>query len=557
MRPHRSDIALIHPPYILAGDNYAIFPLPWNLNHIGSTHYIGRYPVGPHWDVLPLGFFTMKHFIETHSSYSVKIYNLAQLSLGMPAVLHDRFKDIYQTDPSILHDLSFLTSTQRSISFIKSIKSDLIAVGLHWLNFSQGAIEVLRLVKKIHPSAYTVVGGITATYFRDEIMQLFPFIDFLIIGDGCLPLLALMDAVRGKGVFSKVPNLLYRQSNRIKSSKSESINDFSFAQKDEKLCATIPTSRGCPMQCVTCGGSHYGSRNVLGYTEIRSYSIESIMRKLCALANSQTKDANPFLVHDPFFTIGKKRWQALLDEIKRNRLKIRLDLEFFSPHSKEDILNIAEKLPGSIIHISPETMDVRVRSLQKNLVYSNQELVMNMDTINHIDSLSMRVWFMSGLAQEKKQNVDATLHFIKNYYKKIKNKQKDYIQYNELLFLDPGSLAFNHPEKYGYYLTHRHFLAYLESFIMPIFEYQINYRTKHFSRNNLFKLFLSIHNQMDKIYYEHDIIPRHLYERAVLYNRLLKKYSPFYTQAFSEMDIFIRNKQFEAIGNKFRSELER
>ena len=554
----RCDIALIHPPGVFQKEKYAIFSPPWSLRHVGSTSYIGRYPIGPSGAIMPLGFTTMKNFIEDNSNYSVNIFNFS-FKFDVLEIMSERFKHIYKGDKSIISDRIEKRYASEIELNLKDLRADLFAVSLHWLNFSQGAIQILKLLKQAHPRSYTVMGGLTATYFKDEIMNLFPFIDFLIAGDGCIPLLKLIEQIKGSKHFFKVPNLLYREGGEIKKGPKRLLNDFKYVQKDDEPFNPISAARGCPLQCITCGGSKYASQNLCNYVKIQAFSVESIMRKLFNLVKQHKEESRAaiFLIHDPFVTLGKKSWEALLKEIKRSRLNVRLRVEFFLPHSAKDISHIAENVPGSLIDISPESMDVNVRTFHKNLKYPNRELIMNMDVINNIDSLSMGIWFLAGLARDTKQSIDKTLSFIKSYYKKIKNKKENIIQYNELLFIDPGSLAFDSPDKYGYELINRSFLSHMQSFEMPIFKYQINYRTRHCTRDQIFALFLYMHNKMNKIYYENDIIDKQLYDRVTLYNKFLKEYATEYDKALLEKNIKTRNKYFEKIGNSFRSELEK
>lgn len=557
MNKHTSDIILIHPPYVFNKEKYAIFPMPWNLSHVGSSDYIGRYPIGQAWNIEPLGFYTIKTFIETNSDYSVDIVNLANLKHTVPESLIDKFKHLHMKDRSILSDLVETMYPQKVIADIPNLKADLFAVDLHWLNYSQGAIQILQLLKQFHPDSYTVVGGLTASYFKDEIMKTFSFIDFLISGDGCVPLLQLITQIKNKKEFSNIPNLSYRENGLVKKGPKRYLSDFDFVRDNDKSTSSIPTARGCPLQCITCGGSRYAFKNICNYKEARVYSVEFIMKHLFNRAKEHQEEQLVFLIHDPFFTLGKKNWAILLDEIARNRLSIRFLIEFFAPHSREDIYSIAEKAPGSTIHISPESMDAEVRTFHKQLKYTNRDLIMNMDVINSIDDLSMQVWFMAGLAKETRESIDRTLSFIESYFKGLRNIEKNSIKYNELLFIDPGSFAFDFPDKCGYALINKSFVSHMESFEMPIFKYQINYRTGHQTRDQLFDSFLYMHNKMNKIYYENNIISKELYDRATLYNILLEKYSVSYEEAFLEKDRTIRNKNFEKIGNLFRSELEK
>lgn len=556
------DIALIHPPHIFIQNDYPIFPLPWNLGHIGNPSFIGKYPISPSWNVEPLGFETIRNFIKKNSSYSIEIINLSLLRPMIFEYLSKKNVQVNKKDKSLLNDYAERFSPDIILSTLKSIKADVFAVDLHWLNYSHGAIKILESIKRIHPDSHTVIGGLTASYYAKEIMDAFSFIDFLISGDGCFPLLRLIEQINGKKQFSKVPNLLYREGGKLLFGPKRNLNDFEIVQDDVDSFTSIPTGRGCPLQCITCGGSKYSSKRAFNYTKFNAYQIDSILEKLFK-AHKKFKSykkheiPNLFLIHDPFFTLGKKYWEILLNEINKQQLQISFLIEFFAPHSEEDILKIAKNVPGSAIHFSPESIDEKVRSFHKNLKYSNDKLIMNMNLINEIDSLSLQVWFMAGLAKDNHISISKTLTFIKEFYEKINDNEKTILKYNELLFLDPGSLAYDFPDKYGYKLIYNSFIEYFEAFAMPIFKYQLNYCTHIYNIHQLFSLFLDIHNKMNEIYYEKAVIDKQLFNRATIFNNLLLKYSPRYDNALLMKTIKSRNKLFNKIGMQFRADLEK
>ena len=71
----------------------------------------------------------------------------------------------------------------------------LVMIDLHWYEHSFGAIDIARHVRRILPEAKIVIGGLTATYFAEEILQTHREIDYVIRGDGEIPLLKLVEFV--------------------------------------------------------------------------------------------------------------------------------------------------------------------------------------------------------------------------------------------------------------------------------------------------------------------------------------------------------------------------
>jgi len=536
MPTYQYDVVFIHPPAIFLEDDYPLFPIPWSLEHIGSTSLTGNFPAGPAWNTPPMGLFTMKSFVEKNSSYSAEVFNLGLV--GNPLDVERWVNGVYSS------------SRETIKAMLRQPQADLFAVDIHWIVHSQGAIQTLKLLKEYHPQSYTVVGGFTASHFRHEIMKSFPFIDFVVIGDGSVPVVELLHQIKGKKDFSKVPNLLYREGKKIRESPRAELNDFIWIQENQPTSDSIALGRGCPLQCLHCGGSRYSSESILGYKRPQSYSIDSILDKISKVAGTLGGNGEKplvFLVHDPFVTIGKKQWYQLLDEIKRSGIQVRLLIEFFIPHPPEDVYKIAETVPGSDIHISPESMDEHVRDAQKNRHFTNQAYINLFDTVNDIDHLGLNVWFMTGMAEDTRASVEKTLSFVKEYYSKIKNYEKKKMKYNEMLFLDPGSLGFDLP-KTGYKVLYKTFAENMMSFAAPHFKYQINYRTQHLDRKQIFDLTMYMHHEMNRLYLDHGVIAPDLYRKVEKYNDLLVEFAPKYDLAFTERHPKKRAERFLKLG---------
>ena len=75
---------------------------------------------------------------------------------------------------------------------LQSISPHVFTLSLHWHYQAHDVIETCKKIRAIHPKAYIVLGGNTASFFHDEIIRDFPFVDGVIRGDGEGPLLELV-----------------------------------------------------------------------------------------------------------------------------------------------------------------------------------------------------------------------------------------------------------------------------------------------------------------------------------------------------------------------------
>jgi len=61
--------------------------------------------------------------------------------------------------------------------FLASQKLRAIGIDLHWLPHAHGALEVARIAKQIHPEVPVIMGGLTSTYFHQELIR-YPQVDY-------------------------------------------------------------------------------------------------------------------------------------------------------------------------------------------------------------------------------------------------------------------------------------------------------------------------------------------------------------------------------------------
>jgi len=139
------DLVLLHPPSLYDFRKRSIMFGPIS-DVIPST---------PVFDMYPLGFVSLSSYL-TKRGLKVRIINLAVKMLSSTA---------YDAE-----------------SEIKSLKALAFGIDLHWLPHSQGGLEVAKLVKKYHPQAKVIFGGLSSSYFHKELI-LYPQVDFVIRGD--------------------------------------------------------------------------------------------------------------------------------------------------------------------------------------------------------------------------------------------------------------------------------------------------------------------------------------------------------------------------------------
>ena len=131
-------------------------------------------PSTPIFEMYPLGFTTMAEYMERHG-LRVRIVNLAVLMLNKPNF-----------------DVE---------AYLRSMDPVAFGIDLHWLPHCHGSIEVAKIVKKLHPTTPVIFGGLSATYFHEELIT-YDAVDYVVRGDSTEePMTRLMWSLkRGGGI---------------------------------------------------------------------------------------------------------------------------------------------------------------------------------------------------------------------------------------------------------------------------------------------------------------------------------------------------------------------
>ncbi|MEJ2745735.1 MAG: cobalamin-dependent protein, partial [bacterium] len=104
-----------------------------------------------------------------------------------------------------------------------------VAFSCHFHQQLYDTLRAARCVKAHDPSIYVVMGGMTSSYFAEDILAAHPQVDAVIRGEGERPLEQLVSAVvHGDSDMSKVANLVWREGGEIR--KNEQTY---FASRDD------------------------------------------------------------------------------------------------------------------------------------------------------------------------------------------------------------------------------------------------------------------------------------------------------------------------------------
>jgi radical SAM superfamily enzyme YgiQ (UPF0313 family) len=118
--------------------------------------------------------------------------------------------------------------------------------------------------------------------------------------------------------------------------------------------------------------------------------------------------------------------------------------------------------------------------------FSNKDLAASIKYALDKGGLRFDLYFMTGLPGQDRKSISDTVEFCRDIYENT-GWDKRFMPFISPMapFLDPGSRAFEQPEKFGYSLTRKTLKDHIEAITMPSWKYILNYESDSISADDL------------------------------------------------------------------------
>jgi len=147
--------------------------------------------------------------------------------------------------------------------------------------------------------------------------------------------------------------------------------------------------------------------------------------------------------------------------------------------------------------------------------YSNEEVEA---TIRHALEASCQrvdIFFMIGLPKQTPRSVMGTIDYCQTLLKRLGTDGRLHLFISPLApFLDPGSAAFEEPERHGYRLFYRTLEEHRQALLLPSWKYILNYETEWMSREEIVDTTYEALLRLNRLKREYDLISAQEIEAA-------------------------------------------
>lgn len=467
----RYDLVLLHAPSVY----------DFRKNSVLAGPISDVVPSSPVFEMYPIGLTSIADYLERFG-LKVKIINIANRML-----LDENF------------------DVEKKLS---RIKTKAFGIDLHWLPHAHGSIELAKLVKNLHPTTPIIFGGLSATYYHEELIK-YPFIDFVVRGDSTekIMLMLMNDLEDQLDQFETIPNLTwkignitnvnplsyvpshldefdvpgYRYTIRSVFKYRNFLDPLPYKEWLQYPNTAILTARGCTQNCLICGGSKDAYQQNCQRPSLALRSPAKLIEDIVFI--QRFSRAPIFILHD-IRQGGAKYVDEFFEGLKKIPLKNELVFELFQYADESFFKKIKETVPKYSLELTLETHDVAIRLYNGKFHCTNKKVIETLQSALKHGCSKIDLFFMTGIPGQTKESALANIEFCEEIHNSCNQDHRlSYFVAPLAPFLDPASAAFENPEKYGY-IKHCHTLEdHRKAITQPSWKHMLSYETKEMNRD--------------------------------------------------------------------------
>lgn len=280
------------------------------------------------------------------------------------------------------------------------------------------AADIAACIKRRRPEVKIVFGNVHVSSIGAPILEHFPEIDYLCIGEGEGALLDLADGISP----ADIPNLVYRQGGAsVANPRRSRILDLDelpfpayeklagFPQAyhlplfsyEKRYGATMITSRGCPYTCSFCDRTVF-ERLYKTHSARYVYEHMKFLRDRFGVRHIN--------FYDDLFTAHKKRVNELCQLLIERPLGMDFNCAIRTGHTSDEMLRMLKAAGAFMVSMGIESADPGMMERHKAGV-SLEAVKRTVEQI-HAAGLRAKGLFIFGLPGETPATVKATSNFI-------------------------------------------------------------------------------------------------------------------------------------------------
>ncbi len=312
-----------------------------------------------------------------------------------------------------------------SLDEFKRLLNDYVPdiVGISVLSNEAGAAGMItEICRQYNPDLPIIWGGPHPTFLPESVLGSYPYVDYLVLGEGERTFSLLCDALSSKSAeaknLEKIRGIAYRNDagDAVINPENEHIpdlddipfpdfNNLAFKERYQGMfMGNILASRGCPYRCGFCSSRTFWKNRV------RYRSIENIIEEI----NFRIRDMriNHFTFVDDSFTIRKDTISRLCEKIIDNNIPFFWGTMTRADLIEKEIIRLMKKARCIHLHFGIETGSKETaRIIKKDLDLERAKRSIELVQKNNIP---VGTFFIIGFPDESEEQIMETYDYIKS-----------------------------------------------------------------------------------------------------------------------------------------------
>lgn len=309
---------------------------------------------------------------------------------------------------------------------------EIIGFTMYDVNYYLIELLVKTIIMKSSKKRIFFVGGPTATFSGEKILQYIPHIDYCVCHEGEETVLELIDCIKNNKNVDTVEGIIYRKKNRIKRNTKRKEEIFLDKYPSPYISGIIDvkeykqqigeiylfTSRGCIFECKYCVHSTMSNK------KIRFHSIDRVIEELNYITKQVSDLGKPVKIQfmDDIFTYNRNRALTLCERISNDGILIEFSIQTRVDFLDTELLNILYKAGCREIALGLECANPFVlRSMNKvngqSECYTEEKRFLQTfkEITNQAEATGIQISIFSimGWYDESREAAINTLEFIK------------------------------------------------------------------------------------------------------------------------------------------------
>ena len=214
---------------------------------------------------------------------------------------------------------------------------------------------------------------------------------------------------------------------------------------------------------------------------------------------------------------GKEYVDEFLDGLAKMKLKNEIVFELFNYADEKFFERLNKAMPKYSIELTLESADEDIRKYNGKLPCTNAKVIEMLQFALKHGCAKIDLFFMTGIPNQTYESAMRNVDFCEIIHKECEGSSRiSYFVAPLSPFLDPGSPAFENPEKYGYKKFCHKLEDFREAMKQPSWKNMLSYETNSMTREEIVKSTYDSALKLNEFKYKNHIIAKDVHDEVRL-----------------------------------------